>query len=395
MKRVLVLLLCIATLLSFVACDNNNEEPGNQNNPSITDPVDKPDNTPDAPSEMIRPNGELPDNEHELTDAEKRHYVGIIVNAAITLDIETLREYAKNEKDLEGYQAIADDAVAREWYLKTIGKGVYLESSGALAHPEPEAVFQMWQTRFLKTNDVMPEDVTHMSLEELSSIYEQYQDKIPYVIKEVNPEYYCQIYLKEGRIYFELDELLGCTNYCYDIDDLTPSQYSWDGEYAHIAAMVFGHDAEETNNFQEFFEKNNMDFAMPMVNYDLDALEVYMDSLKDEHDWNMTPGKDDYAEKYYQAYIKDDAMRAKVQAWMVENVVCGFSGHGFDVWYTVNQDVYYQTFRLTEAERAAIQDLHICGWTYDGGYTKAEYVFSIYYSIISDMVEGGYIEDLV
>lgn len=404
MKRILALLLCLVMVFSLAACGGN-EKPNDDNTPGTstesgnknpTENVgDSDGDIDDKPVETIRPNGELPNNERDLTEAEIHHYVGIIVNAALKLDIDTLREYAKDEKHLEDYQAIANDPVAKEWYLKTIGKSIYIESTGSIAYPEPEAVFQMWQTHFLFTNDVPPAEIKELSLDELTAIYEQYKDKIPYVIDDVNPEYDCEIYLKDGKIYFDLDELLGCTSYCYDIGDLAPSQYSWDGPNAHIAAMIFGHDADEVNNFSEFLAGGVYDYAMPLVEMDLDALVPYMDGLKDEYDWNKTPGEDDYRIKYYQAYIKDDTMRAKVQAWMNENVVCGFSGHGFDVWHKVNQDVYYQTADLTAEEKAILKDLPICGWGYESEYNKAEYVFTLYQEIIYDMIEGDYIEDLV
>ena len=402
MKRILALLLCLVMVFSLAACGGN-EKP-NDTKPGTSESGDKTptENVGDSdgdidekPVETIRPNGELPNNERDLTEAEIRHYVGVVLNAALKLDIETLKEYAKEEKDLEAYQKIADDATTKEWYLKTIGKSVYLESVGKIAYPEPEAVFQMWQTHFLKTNDVMPEDVTELSLEELTVIYERYKDKIPYVIQDVNPEYDCEIYLKDGRIYFELDELLGCTSYCYDTDDLVPSEYSWESPTKHIAAYVFGYDADEPTDFSELLADGAFDYAMPIVNNNLDELITYMDSLKDEYDWNATPGEDDYSLKYYQKYIKDDAVRAKVQAWMKDNLVCGFSGHGFDIWYKVNQDTFYQTYEMSAADKALIKDLPICGWGYESDYNKAEYVFSLYRDIIGAMVEGGYIEDLV
>lgn len=402
MKRILALLLCLVMVFSLAACGGN-EKP-NDTKPGTSESGDKTptENVGDSdgdidekPVETIRPNGELPNNERDLTEAEIRHYVGVVMNAALKLDIETLKEYAKEEKDLEAYQKIADDATTKEWYLKTIGKSVYLESVGKIAYPEPEAVFQMWQTHFLKTNDVMPEDVTELSLEELTAIYEQYKDKIPYVIEDVNPEYDCEIYLKDGRIYFELDELLGCTSYCYDTDDLVPSEYSWESPTKHIAAYVFGYDADEPTDFSELLANGAFDYAMPIVNNNLDELITYMDSLKDEYDWNATPGEDDYTLKYYQKYIKDDAVRAKVQAWMKDNLVCGFSGHGFDIWYKVNQDAFYHTYEMSAADKALIKDLPICGWGYESDYSKAEYVFSLYRDIISAMIDGGYIEDLV
>lgn len=399
MKRVLALLLCLVMVFSLAACGGNTDKPDETKKPSVETPADKPttgENEGDGDTtETIRPNGELPANERKLTEAEKRHYVGVVMNAALTLDIDTLREYAKNEEDLENYQKIADDPVMKEWYLKTIGKSVYLESVGKIAYPEPEAVFQMYQTHFLRTNDVPPEDVTKLSLEELSAIYEQYKDNIPYVIEDVNPEYDCPIYLQDGRIYFELDELLSCTSYCYDTDDLVPSGYSWEGEYKHIAAYIFGYDADEITDFSELLADGAFDYVMPILDNDLNAMVEYFDGLKEEHDWNATPGEDDFYEKYYQAYYKNDAFRAKIEAWMKENVFCGFSGHGFDVWYIVNQDEFYQTYEMSAADKALIKDLPICGWNYCSTYSSADGVFGAYYDFVNAMIEGGLLEDVV
>lgn len=405
MKRILALLLCLVMVFSLAACGGNEKpDEGKKPDSSVTEPSDKEPtyNVGDSdgdidekPVETIRPNGELPNNERDLTEAEIRHYVGVIVNAALKLDLETLKEYAKDEEDLEGYQKIADDPVAKEWFLKTIGKSIYLESTGSIAYPEPEALFQMWQTHFLYTNDIPPEDVTEMSIEDLAAVYDQYKDKVPYVIEEVNPEYDCEIYLKDGRIYFELKELLGCTSYCYDIDDLCPSEYSWESPTKHIAAYIFGYDADEPTNFNELLANGAFDYALPLVEQDLSKLVTYMDGLKDEYDWNKTPGEDDYYLKYYQAYMKNETMRKKVEDWIKENVVCGFSGHGFDIWYKVKLDAYYQTSDLTAEEKTSLKDLPICGWGYESDYTKAEYVFQLYHDIIYNMTEGGYIEDLV
>lgn len=404
MKKILSLFICVLMVLSLVACGNN-EKPDETKKPntSVNDQVDDPIiDTDDSDSdkdegeeEIIRPNGELPNNERDLTDAEIRHYIGVIMNAALKLDIDTLKEYAKDESELEDYQKIADDPTTKEWYLKTIGQSVYIESTGSIAYPEPEALFQIWQTHFLYTNDVMPESVTALSLEELTTIYNQYKSLIPYVIEDVSPEFDCPIYLKDGRIYFELDELLGCTSYCYDTGDLTPPTYSWESPTKHIAAYVFGYKSKESINFSELLADGAFDYAMPLVDDDLSALVTYMDGLKEEYDWNQTPGEGDYYIKYYQAYIKNDTMRAKVQKWVNENVICGFSGHGFDIWYKINLDTNYKTAKLTAEEKAVLSELNICGWGFGGNFNEAKGAFQLYFDIIDAMIEGGYIENLV
>ncbi|MBQ8806010.1 MAG: hypothetical protein IJZ68_05955 [Bacteroidaceae bacterium] len=407
MKKVLALLLCLVMVFSLAACGGN-EKPDETKKPdsSVTDPVDdEKEPTIDAgdsdgendegKEDVIRPNGELPNNERDLTEAEVRHYVGVIVNAALKLDIETLKEYAKNEEDLEGYQRILDDPTTKEWFMKTIGTSVYLESTGEIVYPECEAVFNMWYTDMWLNGETPPEDVTKLSVDELTAIYDKYKDKIPYVMEEVNPEYDCEIYLSEGKIYFDLKDLLGVTSYCYDIDDLAPTKWSFESPTQHIAAYVFGYDIDEIDpTFEDALEDGDYSYLMPLMKKDLSLLPAYMATIKDQHDWDATPGKDDWYEKYYQAYIKDEAMRAKVQDWMEDNMVCGFHSYGFDMWYTADVDKYFMYEDLPADEKELLKDLWVCEWTFETADSKPEHVFAPYYELVDMMVECGVIKDI-
>lgn len=405
MKRVLALVLCFVMIFSMVACGNDtkpdeNKKPGTSTaEPGDKEPMENTGNSDgdidEQPVQQIRPNGELPNNERDLTDAEVNHYLDIIVNAALKLDIDTLREYAKNEDDLEAYQKIIDDATTKEWYSKTIGKSVYLPSIRVLVYPEPKAVFAMWQADAFKNNEELPEDATKMSIDELTAVYEKYKDKIPYCAEDISPKYDCPIYLKDGKIYFELDEVLGITTYCSYTEDLAPSEDSWYSETQHISAYVFGYNANTTADFNTLLADGAYDYAMPLLTGNMDELVAYMDGLKDEYDWNASPGERDYYLKGYKNYLKDDAIRAKVQAWMQENVISGFSSYGMDCWHKVHLDAYYLINDASDTEKALIQELPIFTQDYVEGGCKASDVFSVYFDIISDMAESGYIEYLL
>jgi hypothetical protein len=391
MKRLLALLLCLAVTLSFAACSNTKPSDNPTTAPTSTE-VYNDETLPNG----IRANGYLPDDESELTDEEIRYYVGIVMNAALDLDVDTLRKYAKNEKDLEAYQRIADDPVTKTFFMETDGKSIYLESTGEIVYPECEAVFCMWYTDLWKNGKTPPADVTQLSAEELLSIYDQYSEKIPYVfneVTEVTPESNYQISLKDGNIYFELNELLGCTSYCYDIEDLAPSEYHFNSPSKHLAAYVFGYGIDELDQtLDESLQSRNYEFIMPMLNYDLDSLPAFMDSLQKEHDRNDDIGAAFYAE-YYKNYIKDKEQRAKVQSWMKDNLVCGFDIYSFRGWYTVSADDYYLFSELTEEDKELLKDVWVCDWLYTTSDVSADNAFAPYCDIISMMIDSGLLED--
>lgn len=405
LKKILSILLCLCLIFPLAACgqdgtngnNNNKENVSTDNKTENKSDADDSGNNDDEESKIIRENGKLPNNDKDLTEAEKLHYLTIVMQAAIDLDIETLKIYAKDQEEIDYYQAIIDDPEYKWLYENTIGNIKILPESGYMVAKSTRHIFVNWYTDMWRQGAKIPEDVDKFSFEEIKSLYAKYYNDAVYVINDIYTNSY-DTYLKNGYIYFEIDELFRDAGYGDVQYTLSPSHHTYNGASNNYAHYLFGTEGTTLDLGYDYIDSKK-DEKFPiwsiMMEADLDKVVEYFEShgVYDINDVNESDSE--LYTNTYKLYYKDELMRAKVQEWTDKNVQFKRDLSTIVTFIRANVDVSSPYYTLTKEEKDSIRDLplYIVDMTFAS--TKLDIdEFDVYYSIINEMVEAGYIEKL-
>lgn len=402
MKRVFVLLLCLAMVFSMAACGNDATEPTKpQETPGIsestpdeptsgeTTPDDTEPSNPVVDENTVRPNGELPEDEDDLTRAEVNHYIGKVMQAIINLDVETMKEYA-NSHSAYMIKAVKEDDVYRAVWEKTIGKSVYLEESNMLVYKDPQFVFTSWLTDLYKNGDTLKAAAEEYTEEEIVAILDKYIDKAPYLANELDIEDDFKIDIEDGKIVIDCNDCLGATPWDRLSDISVPHPTVRTGK--DLACLAFGAHCEVSLGL-DYINTNGFTIWEALVTADLDKIVTAFDNAPYDMNIEITSTTNHLYEFIYQTYYKDAEKRAKIQDWMDEHVMILRSLSSVWVYIPAELTDTYPYCTLTDAEKDLIKDLNI--YIKEGVFefqANTSNEFSPFYEIVVQMSSFGAIE---
>jgi len=412
MKKVLSLILVGVMMLSLVACGNNNNSNDekdlnnkennaviNQDNEdmnNVEDSYDEADTSSENDNNLteedveivgIRENGQLPENKEDLSDAEISHYLNVVVNAAIDLDMETLKEYI-DEDIYSSFESIYNDEEYKAMWQKTIGNMIYLKDSRYLVGKNINHIVSMWYTDSWKKNIEMPEEAKYFTREQTKEMYETYYDKAFYIAKELG-DY--NIELEEGKIRFEIDDIFEDMGYGNIKYDLAPSSWTYEGSGENYAHLLVGEQAENLNLGYDYIYNDGKSFG----NLDIflsESLEDDVDYFKTQTKYDINSDSSIYVEWFNHYYLNSET-RKIIQEWKNENVIILRDLSSVTAYIKSNVDETYPYYTFTDEEKEFIRDFELC-WEeriFDW-YTEDADELEIHFGIVDRMIQDGLLE---
>lgn len=401
MRKISILLVLSMCLGLFAGCNQNADKKEESSETSSETDIDMGYEDEDYVDEtLIRENGSLPNDVEKLTKAEFSHYLGIVITALKELDIETLKEYYKPEEkesdswvddlmnayrdhgEIECLEYIKNDETMRNLWEYTVGQMIYLPDSGYVAYKDTQYLFCKWYNDMLDKGESLPNSTWDLSIENILAIYEEYDKELPYNTSLAFDVGCC--FVEDGNIYFKLDSVInrifGLTLMCVEPDEegvFSASEYSY---------LAFGATYYLENEIATDEDFNLLDIALEA---DLDKVVEYFDS-RTEYDLNTM---DDYKAEDYRTYFKDDAMRAKAQQWMNENVNIFNRGNWVVFYMPLDMEYSYPCYSFSEEERELVKDITLVEDVIMYDESNDEYDFSPYYDLIDRMKEFDVFEE--
>ncbi len=404
MKRLITLLLCLCVVFALAACGNDSKEPSKpQDKPSATEPA--PDNsTPtedendatepsggsDVTEDTIRENGKLPESESDLTRAERKHYIGKVMQAIIDLDTETMNEYAS---DNSAYiiRAVKEDDVYRTMWEKTIGQSIYMEESNMLVYKDPEYIFGAWLTDLYKTGGQLKAKTEEYTEEEIVAIFDKYYAKAPYIAAEIDIKDDFDIDIEDGKIVIDCNDCLKSTAWDELSDVGVPHPTVRTGE--DLAKLAFGSHCEVSLGL-DYIADEGYTMWQAFITGDLGSIVTAFDNTQD-YDMNIeiTDTTNQLMEMVYQHFYKDAERAQKIQLWMDENVLIVRDISSAHIYAAAETEETYPYYELTDAEKAELEGLKIyvknSVHKHEG---KTDSEFYPFYEVVAQMARLGAIE---
>ena len=421
MKKILAILLCLCMILSMAACSKNEKEPAYEDDATIDiteiddeydenadldysgdddyfvddseydeDYEDYEDEADESEQEIvIRPNGQLPEDEDDLAWEEITHYANELMVAIAELNVEKIKEYDYFEETYGSFESIARNPRYAEMYKNTIGSIVFIESSAHCIYKDPYYMYARWYTEMWEAGKEIPEKVEEISLDELDVLYNSYCVDAPYIVGDIDLRDCVRTI--DGHIKFKIDEILKDLGFT-KISTMTPSQniYDTDG-YAYL---IFGDNGNRVWADEIASDEHLTDFWKVIYDGDLDAMVEHVSTLR-YHTVNRE--KDDIYGIVYHKYYKVDEIREKVQTWLDENVEI-LRAECYVVSYMpmlLESDFGYMDSHLTDEERMLVESLNpqARDWTMKWDDNGSD-GWGLYYDIVMTMIDLGVIEDL-
>lgn len=374
-KRILALILVCVTMISLAACEKNKNdivEPTADNteitNPTTT-PTENPDTEPEAttPEAQMRENGNFPSVD-ELTDAEKK-YLQVelydqVLQAAIDLDMETLRKYTKSQY-LYGFEQIFANPEFKDMYKKTIGTYIYLPESEYIVAKDTTYVFAKWHTDLHINKMDIPKDITDITMEQANNIYENYYKDAPYNGFDFERNSFA-VSIEDGYVYYNTDLMFN------DILDVNLSSlYPTRGYGNPYVEFVFNDEADNLDTPYSTL-KDEQALLETMYNFDIDKLH----ELFGNQEGMMTSLKRKVAKVY-----GDKEKLQKIKAWYLENCEVMVTTSSMHIFYIINDnmEIAEQQFPYTlfsDEELEKLKGLKLCDWMYvstsDTGFAQLQ-----------------------
>lgn len=407
MKKILALLLVCLMMFSLVACGNsgdNGDKGGSAgNNGGGLDALtgaklsDKHVNESQKmevfleEGETVTPNGELPNNEEDVSSIDYSYYFNEAINAVIQLDEEKMKLYLC-EEEYSALMELKNNKEAYELWQHTVGNLTYLPSADCWYGRPMNLVYAMWYEDQIKANATLKDEVGLLSYNELVNIYNEYYDKVPLVVDYCGEPY--EFYMEDGYIKFEmgapmlsmgvssLDELMSEDSYFPD-DDSDPIYMN------NLWELVLGWTADhfDWGNYNKIFEDNEYKLLESFQKKDLDAVMEIIDA-----DANAWKDKLSSAQKDYDKYMKNADAKAALQKFMSDHVTFYRTYEDIYVVWTVDTNVTYGDFdydfkyNATEEEQNLLKSAVYCN--IDDVY-GSKYVGSEWDNFMSEIIEAA------
>lgn len=405
MKRLIALLLCLCMVFALTACGNDSKEPSKpQDKPSATEPapddstptdgendVTEPSEGSDVTEDTIRENGQLPESAKDLTRAEKKYYIGKVMQAIIDLDVETMNEYA-SDNSAYMIRSVKEDDVYRAMWEKSIGQSLYMEDSHMLIYKDPDYICGAWMTELGKTGGTMKANIDDYTEEEIVAVFEKYYEKAPYIAVKVDIEDDFDIDIEDGKIVIDCNDCLASTAWDELADVCVPHPISRSAE--ELAQLAFGSHAGNMSLGLDYIKNEGFTMWEAYITGDLGSIVAALDSTE-HYDMNIeiTDTTNQLMEMVYQHFYKDAERVAKIQAWMDENVLIVRDVSSVHIYAAAETEETYPYYELTDAEKAELDGLKI--------YVKnsvhkheanTDNEFYPFYEVVAQMARLGAIE---
>ena len=398
-KRLLATTMCFCMLFSMTGCRHKakddtikNESISNTTNqtdvtqPNETTPPTEPisDYVVDDKGEEtnIRNNGKLPSDAKNLTEAETYYYIKTVLKAAFELDIETLKIFSSNKNDVAVFEEIAANEKHKEMYLKTIGNVIYLEDSNYVVYKDPFYFYSRW------FNNMVGNDkstiISELSKEDVDAIYDKYYEDAPYIADRIYTHDF-QFNIKDGRIYFEMDNILNVIGY-KSVKDLFPIKKN------SYSSLLFGTNHKPVIDVSFDGSSAPKEILDIITSGDLDSMVEYINR---NENYNLNDdNKDTRYDECYQIYYKETELREMVKDWMKDNVQIYGSNYGAVTYIRANihhKDNWpFNTFTTNEKEIIKDLPIYVDCVTCEIGNEEE---WAQYYLIVEQMIYNGAIAD--
>ena len=361
MKKILCLILVSVTMLSLVACGNNDStEPteSNKQTESTQPDTTKPDDgkqegsteetdNPEITDETIRENGKIPSDKEEWTTAEKNYIqkelYHKVVQAVIDLDFEILKQYA-TESSLSQLKEIEENADFKKMYENTYGKMIYLPDSESMLMKSTRYTYSKWFTNFYLTNTILPDNINSLTKEDVDNVYNSIYVNAPYEVVEFETTSIA-IKIVDGYIKYDLEAMF------YDIDafrfhNMTPSAYQ-----NAYAKYIFGDEFNVKPNFNILGE--HREILEAVYDFNPERILAYLEIHCGEYPSST--------EKNVLEYYRNKDNHSKMREWFVENCEVMVSNGSMHIYYITNSfDVAKRHFpftTITESDYEKINNL--------------------------------------
>lgn len=348
-------------LTVFSACGNRNEAAlPPQNNGSIPEApgqeesdAARPEQTEDAGGVEINAAGSPADvlaNAGENTEAIKKQYAAVILEAFQNLDEEALKPFL-NEKDYTevaaAFAAIKEVPEDVEVWNRTIGTMIYLPGSDVLIGKCCDYVTAKWYTDCWKNKEEFPADESvGFPKEYLDAIYNNYYKDAPYRMLMFNFSKIVNIH-EDGSLCY--------TSSLSDALDIDFEFYDYKPEELRATVLL---------NREEYFH-----FGYEYIAEDIPEYEVLMSKDLDKM-LEIVEGCPDWENmrNRYQDYLMNTDARAAIQTFFNEECEVYRDVSKIMFYFPVDVDkVSFYRYLFTEEDKGTIRQLEE-GFVHWGGF---------------------------
>lgn len=397
MRKFICLFLCVILALSCVGCKNKveNIEPPEvempQYNPETTPPKEvvpnftKPEDqyVTDSDGQLteIRNNGYLPNSINDMTDEELTYHFDSMINAVLTLDLVKLKEYSLNSGDFKCFDQIADRENFKSTYLNRMSSVIYLSDSRYFVYKDPKIMYLAWRAE-CSTNELEQQTLLDVNL--VPDIANDYASESKYIAVKI-PSHMSEPTLKNGRIYFDLQNIMSLLGYS-NLTQIVPSFPSG------LSYLSFGFEGIYAIYPSRQSEAGQM-FWYSLMDQDLDRMVDYVENYA-SYDLK-TSNKESSYDDCYQLYYQDENNRKIVDAWMSDNVISYVGEYGIYNYVKCDhlcEDSWpFNTFTNFEMEQIKNLDIYEKVLINEIGDMSE---WHVYHVIIEQMIWSDAIEDL-
>ncbi len=322
----------------------------------------------DEDGNTIRVNGRLPDDIYQFTDREQSYYMEILVNAAIELDLDTLRRYVEpRDEGYEMLETIANNEKSRELWLLMMEDYEFYPESCCLVGRNTEAIFDLW---YADHPDSMWA-TWELGYEDAKAAYDAYYDQAPFSYMILS-WYDLGLEVEDGRLVCDLSDFFGSSAFVR-VDDCIDSYGDGGIQYGSI---VLGYEYGGYDTLSEEFPQWEMVFRS-----DLDALAEYLLPLADT---------ESYYYDIFQTYLSDKTNRDLIKQYLDDNCILSRNAYEIHLYHPLTSwDLPYFS-SASDWERMQSLPVMESETLYYGDFDSVLY---FYYDLIQGMISEGLLEE--
>ena len=315
----------------------------------------------DEDGNTIRANGRLPDDIYDFTDSEESYYMEILVNAALTLDLDTLRHYVEpRDEGYEMLETIANNEKSRELWLLVTKDYTFYPDSCCLVGRNMKAMFDFWYADYPDALWATWE----LGYDDAKAVYDAYYEKAPFSCILLS-WYDLGLEVDNGRLICHLEDFFGSGD-LLRLDDCM--DHYGDGAIQY-GAMVLGYGYGGSDTL-------SMDFPEWELVYqsDLDALTEYLLPFAET---------DNYYYDLFQTYFMDETNREILEHYLKEECMLTRNAYCLHLFHPATRwDLSYFT-SMSDWETVRSLPVMESETLYYGDFDS---VLSFYYDVIQGMI---------
>lgn len=324
-----------------------NQSGNSSNSPdydSDYDASDDDDGNEEQPENVIRENGNLPEDADDLTDEELAYYTEAVFKAVQDLDIDTLKLYSDKEDRVAFFESVKNDAEAAAFWNEVVGSMYYYGSCDVVLHKAPNYMLGKWFEEMEAQNAELPDDTGKIPKEQVLDIFNKYYADAPYVAGSITDE--ISIRIVDG--YFKCN-----LNYIFEDFIGSTSEIAGWGETINYGRFLFG-------------EKGSFGLGYDYIREDIPQYETLL-SLNLDENIKVIDGMDeserDETGSYYQTYLKyyknNEESRAVLQKYLDENCFGVRTLSIVYLYYPADFSETYPYYRIPAEEQAKLAGVKV------------------------------------